>query len=366
MHPVADDNPLLIPHKLPFVFSATTGGYARLWLSNLVLSVLTLGIYSAWAKVRTLKYLYGHTQVAGGRFGYHASPIAILKGRALMVGLFVLWQLSAEFSPVLQGLLGAGAAALAPWLAVQAMRFRLANTSWSGMRLHFDGQTGAAYRTFFKSWLTLLLSLGLLWPLATLQKQRYLLPHSRLGQARLAIEPCVRKLYLAGFGSLFVAVLYGVGFGGLGGLIWYAGNVIDLPAWVNGHFGPGSMRVIDGFFSGMLGVLWLLATLAYSRMAIQRVLLNHTSLMVDEVAHRLRLTLPSRSLFALHFSNTVALAFSLGLAWPWVRIRTLRATFGQLTLQGGADLAQLYTQGQSQHDARGDELAELLALDLGW
>lgn len=366
MLPVADDSPPLIPHKLPFVFTATTAGYARLWLSNLVLSVLTLGIYSAWAKVRTLKYLYGHTRVAGGRFNYHASPIAILKGRALMLVVFILWQLAAEFTPELMTLLGLVATVAAPWLAVQALRFRLANTSWSGMRCHFDGDTRAAYRAFGKSWLTLLLSLGLLWPLATLQKQRYLLPHSRLGQARLAIEPCVRKLYLAGFGCLLVALLYGVGFAALGGVIWFTGNAIGLPGWVNGHFGPGSMRAIDGVFNGMLGVLWLLATLAYARMAISRVLLNHTSLMVDEIAHRLRLTLPSRALFALHFSNTVALAFSLGLAWPWVRIRTLRATFGQLTLQGGADLAQLYARGQSQHDARGDELADLLALDLGW
>ena len=364
-HP-ADEQMHPIPHTLPFAFSATTGGYARLWLSNLVLSILTLGVYSAWAKVRNLKYLYGHTQVAGGRFGYHASPIAILKGRALMVGLFVLWQLSAEFSPLLQGLLGTGALLLTPWLAVQAMRFRLANTSWSGMRLHFDGRTGGAYRTFLKSWLTLLLSLGLLWPLATLQKQRYLLPHSRLGQASLTIAPCVRKLYLAGFGSLFAAVLYGVGFTALGGVIWFAGNTINLPAWVNAHFGHGSMRVIDGFFGGMLGILWLLATLAYARMALQRVLLNHTSLMVENVAYHLRMVLPNRTLLALHFSNTLALAFSLGLAWPWVRIRTLRTTFNQLTLQGGPDLARLYAQGQSQYDARGDELADMLALDLGW
>lgn len=366
MPPLNDDTPALPPHKLPFVFSATTGGYARLWLSNLVLSVLTLGIYSAWAKVRTLKYLYGHTQVAGGRFDYHARPIAILKGRALMVGLFVLWQLSAEFSPVLQGLLGAGAAGLAPWLAVQAMRFRLANTSWSGMRCHFDGELGAAYRAFFKSWCTLLLSLGLLWPLATLQKQRYLLPHSRLGQASLAIAPCVHKLYLAGFASLFVAVLYGIAFAALGAAIWYTGSILHLPEWINGHFGNGSMRAIDSVFIGMVGISWLLATLAYSRMAIQRVLLNHTSVVIDNVEHRLNMALPDLSLFGLHLVNTLALAFSLGLAWPWVRIRTLRATFNHLTLQGGADLALLYAQGQSQHDARGDELAELLALDLGW
>lgn len=356
----------LLPHKLPFTFTATTSGYTRLWLTNLVLSILTLGVYSAWAKVRHLKYLYGHTKVAGGRFDYHASPTAILKGRALMVGLFVLWQLSAEFSPLLQGLLGMGALLLSPWLAVQAMRFRLANTSWSGMRCHFDGDTRAAYLAFGKSWLTLLLSLGLLWPLATLQKQRYLLPHSRLGQASLAIAPCIRTLYLTGFGCLLVALLYSVGFGALGAAIWFIGNAMDLPALVNGHFGSGSMRVIDAFFSGVLGVLWLLATLGYARMAIQRVLLDHTSLMVDSVEHRLRMTLPSRTLFGLHFSNTLALAFSLGLAWPWVQLRSLRATFDHLTLQGGADLAQLYARGQSQHDARGDELADLLALDLGW
>lgn len=364
--PAADDHPTLIPHKLPFVFSATTAGYARLWLSNLVLSILTLGVYSAWAKVRHLKYLYGHTKVAGGRFGYHGSPIAILKGRALMVTVFILWQLAAEFTPWLMQTLGLVATVAAPWLAVQAMRFRLANTSWSGMRCHFDGDTRAAYRAFGKSWLTLLLSLGLLWPLATLQKQRYLLPHSRLGQASLAIAPCLRKLYLAGFGCLLVAVLYGVGFAALGGVIWFTGNTIGLPGWVNGHFGPGGMRAINGVFNGMLGVLWLLATLGYSRMAINRVLLNHTSLVVDKVPHRLRMALTSRTLFALSFSNTVALAFSLGLAWPWVHIRTLRATFDQLTLQGGADLAQLYAQGQGQYDARGDELAGLLALDLGW
>jgi uncharacterized membrane protein YjgN (DUF898 family) len=234
------------------------------------------------------------------------------------------------------------------------------------MRLHFDGETRDAYRAFFKSWFTLLLSLGVLWPLSTLQKQRYLLPHSRLGQARLAIAPCVRKLYLAGFDSLFAAVLYAIGFMALSALIWLAGHAIDLPAWVNGHFGPGSMRVIDGFFGGMLGILWLITTLGYARMAIQRVLLNHTSLVIDNVEHRLRIVVPRRTLFALYFSNTLALAFSLGLAWPWVRIRTLRNTFNYLTLQGGPDLAQLYAQGQSRHDARGDELADLLALDLGW
>lgn len=357
MLPLHHDTPAQTPHKLPFEFSATTSGYARLWLSNLVLSVLTLGIYSAWAKVRTLKYLYGHTRVAGGRFAYHASPIAILKGRALMVILLVLWQLSAEFSPVLQGLLGAGAAALAPWLAVQAMRFRLANTSWSGMRLHFDGQTGAAYRAFFKSWLTLLLSLGLLWPLATLQKQRYLLPHSRLGQASLAMAPCSGQLYLAGLGSLLISGCYAA--------------LVTLLCWSLLQIGHSlvsgdATSTLSSTISIVGGAIWLIATLGYTSLSIRNVLINHTSLLLNGRHHTLSWRLPAYQRMEMALINTLALAFSLGLAWPWVRIRTLRATFDHLTLQGGPDLTRLYAQGQLQQDARGDELVGLLGLDLGW
>lgn len=355
-HP-ADEQMHPIPHTLPFAFSASTGGYARLWLSNLVLSILTLGVYSAWAKVRNLKYLYGHTQVAGGRFGYHASPIAILKGRALMVGLFVLWQLSAEFSPLLQGLLGTGALLLTPWLAVQAMRFRLANTSWSGMRLHFDGETRDAYRAFFKSWFTLLLSLGLLWPLATLQKQRYLLPHSRLGQASLAITPCSGSLYLAVFGSILISFCFAALVTLLCASLLYASQLLAPPAIATW---------LGNAVSAFGGLIWALASLSYARLSINRVLINHTSLLFNEQYHALSWRLPAYQRMELALINTLALAFSLGLAWPWVRIRTLRTTFNQLTLQGGPDLARLYAQGQSQYDARGDELADMLALDLGW
>ena len=53
----------------PFRFTGSGGEYFRIWIVNLLLSVLTLGIYSAWAKVRRLRYFYGHTSVDGGAFG---------------------------------------------------------------------------------------------------------------------------------------------------------------------------------------------------------------------------------------------------------------------------------------------------------
>lgn len=37
----------------PFSFTGSAGEYFRIWIVNIALSIVTLGIYSAWAKVRT-------------------------------------------------------------------------------------------------------------------------------------------------------------------------------------------------------------------------------------------------------------------------------------------------------------------------
>ncbi|MBW1865812.1 MAG: DUF898 family protein [Deltaproteobacteria bacterium] len=40
-------------NKVPFEFSGSGSEYFKIWLVNIILSVITIGIYSAWAKVRS-------------------------------------------------------------------------------------------------------------------------------------------------------------------------------------------------------------------------------------------------------------------------------------------------------------------------
>lgn len=75
----------------PFEFSGSGGEYFRIWIVNLILTVLTLGIYSAWAKVRRNRYFYGHTRRGVAAFEYLAERIAILKGRLLALGVFLIY-----------------------------------------------------------------------------------------------------------------------------------------------------------------------------------------------------------------------------------------------------------------------------------
>ena len=75
-----------------FRFTGTGGEYFAIWIVNLLLSIVTLGIYSAWAKVRREKYFHQHTRLAGTGFDYHGRPGAILRGRLLAVGLLGITQ----------------------------------------------------------------------------------------------------------------------------------------------------------------------------------------------------------------------------------------------------------------------------------
>ena len=136
----------------PFRFTGTRREYFRIWIVNLLLSIVTLGIYSAWAKVRRLRYFYGHTSVDGGTFGYHASPIAILKGRLVAYAVVAAagrgratsrrCSASILYLPLL---------VLMPIVLVRAFRFRAANSSYRGIRFGFDGMESDAYRVYLLS-----------------------------------------------------------------------------------------------------------------------------------------------------------------------------------------------------------------------
>lgn len=60
------------PKAVNFEFFGKTMEFWGIWIVNGLLSIITLGIYSAWAKVRTHQYFYGNTELDGHRFSYLA------------------------------------------------------------------------------------------------------------------------------------------------------------------------------------------------------------------------------------------------------------------------------------------------------
>src|SRR5690348_8259706 len=80
-------------------FTASASEYFRIWIVNLLFTLLTAGIYSAWAKVRKKRYFYGSTRFDGATFDYFASPRAILNGRIIAFVVFVVYALAGDLYP---------------------------------------------------------------------------------------------------------------------------------------------------------------------------------------------------------------------------------------------------------------------------
>ena len=107
----------------PVIFKGKTSEYFGIWIVNLLLNLLTLGIYSAWAKVRRKKYFYNNTLIENVGFDYHAKPISILKGRLIAVALLVV----AVVNPILQSLVFLLIFIALPWLVVRGSIFNARN-----------------------------------------------------------------------------------------------------------------------------------------------------------------------------------------------------------------------------------------------
>jgi len=132
-------------HPAPLRFHGKASEYFGIWLVNLVLTLLTLGIYSAWAKVRARRYIYGSTELDGERFSYLADPLTILKGRLIALGLLVICALIDQAYLLAQPILALVLVAAIPWLLARALRFNARmsayrNVCQAGARLRPRGR----------------------------------------------------------------------------------------------------------------------------------------------------------------------------------------------------------------------------------
>jgi len=319
------------PQYTPLEFTGDGWAYFRIWVVNVALSVLTLGIYSAWAKVRMNRYFYGHTQLAGASFEYLAEPMAILKGRIIAVLALVIYSAVTQ-SPTLWALIPPVLFMLAlPWLVNRSLAFRLSNTRYRNVRFSFTGSYGPGFKVHVLWLLAAGLTLGALLPLALQRQQRFVVEHTRYGLSEFSSE-------LAG-GAFYAPALQSLGiFLGAGALSALLPAVAPLALALGG----------------------LMAYAHFSAQSLNRVL--GASQLGD---HRFEGRLETLAWAWVLISNAVLVALSLGLAIPWARIRAARYRLSHVGLWIEGDLETFLAAEVAQSSALGEELGEAFDLDIG-
>ena len=194
----------------PVIFQGKTSEYFGIWIVNLLLSLITLGIYSAWAKVRRKKYFYNNTLIDNVGFDYHAKPISILKGRLIAVAFFILYGMSASIHPALPAVFLLIFFIALPWLVVHGSIFNARNTSHRGLRFDFVGTLRQAAKVFIGLPMLILPTLGLIMPYLAHEKSQFLVNNHRFGLSQFDMQPVVKKYYKVYFIAMVLPVFIAI------------------------------------------------------------------------------------------------------------------------------------------------------------
>jgi len=333
-------------------FAGRGGEYFRIWIVNIALSVVTLGIYSAWAKVRNKRYFYASTTLAGASFDYTADPIKILKGRIIVVGFFIIYSAAGRFLPPVGALLGLLLIFLIPWAANRSLAFNARYSSYRNLAFRFKGDYGESFLVFIVLPVGSLFTLGILYPYAVYQRKKYIVERHHYGTTPFGFEGRPGAFFRIYFTALAVMLLALAAVGLLS---------TALAAALAGSGAAGAFRnVAPAVFFALFPLIALL-TLIYLQIAVANYVWRHTTLRDN----RFDLNLEYRPMLWIQLSNLIGIVLTLGIWIPFAKVRIARYRLERLALLAATGLDAFVAGEREALSATGEELGEAFDLDLG-
>ena len=359
-------------HEYAFTFHGSGREYFRIWIVNLALTIATLGIYSAWAKVRRIQYFYRNTSLDGHAFNFHASPLAILLGRSIAVVLALAYHYAFGFS------LTAGIAIVVtlvlamPFLMMNALRFRLRFTSYRGLRFGFSGKPAGALLAYAPAVLIFTLP-GLIaampetmeygrfsfvaylgWPLVYAGMKRY-----QHGNLRFASRASTFSTPIAGIVKAYIAVVVMIILSAVMiGLAWFVAAFFS-GLIVGSHAGV----VLSYFAAAAMACSVFVAIGPYTNVRIAELAWNHTQIADAFVDSHV----DGAGLLKLQTINAVLTLSTLGLYRPFAVVSEYRFRLSYMMVRSSTPLERvLDTSDTRAPGAAGDAASDLLGFDLSW
>lgn len=313
------------PSTATFRYHGTGGDLLGLVFVNGLLTMITLGIYSAWAKNKVREFHYSHTEMDGDRFAWHGTGgelfSGMLKAAGILIVLGLIFQLlvvflGAQNSPsitiALTLTLYAGMGLLVCFAINLARRYRLSRSSWRGIRFSFHGDSAEFLKMMLKGTLLSIVTLGFYTPYFQNLRRAFLVNNARFGSEPFMYKADGSEL----MGAYIKAVLLTIPTLGLC-WIWYA-------AFKHRYFwGNTTMR-----------------------------------------GGRFRSSITGGELFKLHFVNALLVFFTFGIGMPWAITRTQAFLYDNMALHGTVDWASIQQRAQ-EAAATGEGMADSFDVDVG-
>lgn len=397
IEPTLEPKPLPAEHsgKSPFLnhpieFTGSGSEYFRIWIVNLLLILVTLGIYLPWAKVRKIKYFYGNTLIDGHALDFHGEPKKMLRGTVLVGIFFLLYAYAFKVSPWAGMVASVAIIALWPPLFRASLRFRLGNTSWRGLRFSFNGDlkeavlaisvplalflipvgllsiSGGAVNAktdpklamgYGLGFLAVMAVFALLAPYFFWRTKRYQHSHYNYGSLRTELRCTPEQVYAIFLKILLVMVALGLA----------AGVVIALTMGVSmanlrtGRTAPAAAALAVTLFVLVMVIVFNTVVKSYWVTKTQNLIWTRTG----NPSIRFISDLALGRFVWQQFKNYALIVLTLGLYWPFAVIATQRMRIQAVTLRSRVGLDSIAAAAQANSGAMGDAAVDMFDMDVG-
>lgn len=334
---------------LPVDFSGDAREYFGIWIVNILLSIVTIGVWSAWAKVRTKRYFYGNTSIDGHAFEYHATGLQIFKGRAIAFLVFVGLAIADAFAPLVAVGLWAVVLGFVPWIVNRSLRFNARVTSWRNVRFDFKGSYWRCLLIFFVLPFVVAGSLGVFAPQASRIRSRYLYGCHSYGGVPFETDPRLLALYRGLGAAAIFGAAWLVVFGGIA--------MLTVPLLM------GFGREIPVAFLPLIPALLVFSVAALFYSARVR---NEAIGRMSLGEHRFRCDLSGMRYAWIVVSGLIVTILTLGLMRPWAHVRQWRYVAGAIGVLAVGDLDGFIAERVEAGSSFATEFGEMEGFDVGF
>jgi uncharacterized membrane protein YjgN (DUF898 family) len=362
-----------------FVYDGRLSELYIIFLKNVLLAIVTLGIYRFWGKVNVRRYLWSRTSLLGDRFEYTGTGGELFISFLIVIAFFVV-----IFGTIFGIAFAAGpAGAIVSSLLIivvypaifyffflaqfTALRYRLTRTNWRGIR---GAMSGSPWKYGFIAlgwWALSAVSAGLLAPIPVFRTLDYRLNNVYFGTARAKFDGNVADVFLRFLGyyfsSIFIALIaFGVMIAVLSGLGLYDGLGVIIERLSNHQQLSEAMayRLIYMIQATLIVSipavgLFLLPLFCWYAAFLYNYLLGHTSIAGGSFAGKVTMG----SMFGYVFANALIMILTLGFGFPWVLHRIMKFIADNIEIRGSFDTANI-RQNQMPMPKRGEGLLDML------
>lgn len=389
-----------------FRFEGTGFEYFKIWIVNILLTIITLGLYYPWAKVRTNRYFYANTTLQDRNFEFHATGKQLFIAHLIAIGLFILYNiLGAVFVPGALILLGILFLAI-PWIIWRSRIFRMKMSSFSNVRFGFTGSLKDAYINFLGLPILLLLVYGLIIGLVVMatkilgpgtvagifsgiiillgivaliymyayikkKNSDYLINGSKYGSGQFTTNLETHEFFKIIFKAILLSIIGLV----LTGLLVYvlvggqklAEFMMTMQMMSQSRraipmmSSPFAMYyVIGGFY--LFFILGTIALMSYLTARYREYILANT--LLDNKISFVS-TLKARSLTWVSLTNLLVIIISMGLAYPWAQVRMMRLLATQTRADTSVGFEEYVSEKQQEQSSLGEQIGDAFDVDVG-